>query len=52
MSDWPKTAKWLGDDERAILEERIRQDGIIGRMDTLNRKAIYRCLSDWKIYLR
>lgn len=52
MNNWPATAKWLKPNERAVLEERIRMDGIIGRMDVLDRKAIIRCLTDWKIYLR
>ncbi|OBT41015.1 hypothetical protein VE00_08240 [Pseudogymnoascus sp. WSF 3629] len=51
MNDWPATAKWLKPSEKAVLEERIRMDGIIGRMDVLDRKAIIRCLTDWKIYL-
>ena len=51
MSNWPATAKWLSPNEKAILTERIRQDGNIGRMDVLDRKAIIRCLTDWKAYL-
>jgi len=52
MNDWPGTAKWLRPREKAVLEERIRNDGIIGSMDKLDRKAIIRCLADWKIYLK
>lgn len=52
MNNWPATVKWLKPNEKAILAERIRQDGIIGRMDVLDRKAIIRCLTDWKVYLR
>ncbi|OAQ97104.1 hypothetical protein LLEC1_04367 [Akanthomyces lecanii] len=37
--------------ERAVLEGRIREDGIIGRMDVLDRKAMLRCATDWKVYL-
>ncbi|KAH8802594.1 major facilitator superfamily domain-containing protein [Xylogone sp. PMI_703] len=51
MNNWPATARWLKPNEKAVLEERIRKDGIIGRMDVLDRKAIIRCLTDWKIYL-
>ncbi|KAH6605469.1 hypothetical protein Trco_007176 [Trichoderma cornu-damae] len=51
MNNWPATAKWLKSNEKAALEERIRVDGIIGRMDVLDRKAVIRCLTDWKIYL-
>jgi MFS family permease len=52
MSNWPTSTKWLKEHERAVLKERIRQEGIIGRMDVLNRKAIIRCVTDWKVYLR
>ncbi|KAM0514435.1 hypothetical protein ACHAPE_006728 [Trichoderma viride] len=45
------TAKWLKPYEKAVLEERIRADGIIGRMDVLDRKAVIRCITDWKVYL-
>ncbi|CZR64839.1 related to nicotinamide mononucleotide permease [Phialocephala subalpina] len=51
MSNWPTTVKWLKPIEKAILARRIQQDGIIGRMDVLDRKALIRCLTDWKIYL-
>ncbi|KAL7952658.1 major facilitator superfamily domain-containing protein [Trichoderma compactum] len=51
MNNWPATAKWIKPSEKAFLEERIRLDGIIGRMDVLDRKAVIRCLTDWKIYL-
>ncbi|KAJ4163355.1 hypothetical protein LMH87_005090 [Akanthomyces muscarius] len=51
MTNWPASAKWLQASERAVLEGRIREDGIIGRMDVLDRKAIVRCATDWKVYL-
>ncbi|PTB77131.1 MFS general substrate transporter, partial [Trichoderma longibrachiatum ATCC 18648] len=51
MNNWPGTAKWLKPVEKDVLEERIRVDGIIGRMDILDRRAAIRCLTDWKIYL-
>lgn len=52
INNWPATAKWLKPYEKAVLEERIRVDGIIGRMDVLNRKSVIRCVTDWKVYLR
>lgn len=51
MSNWPRTTKWLSTHEKAILAERIRQDGMIGRMDVLDRKSVMRCLKDWKVYI-
>ncbi|KFY44871.1 hypothetical protein V494_01269 [Pseudogymnoascus sp. VKM F-4513 (FW-928)] len=50
MSDWPKTAKWLSDTERAILKAKIRGEGTIGTMDRLDSKAMRRILLDWKIW--
>jgi len=52
MSNFPATVKWLTPNEKAILAKRIRQDGMIGRMDVLNSKSVKRCLSDWKVYVR
>lgn len=51
MSDWPETAKWLSDTERAILKAKIRGDGIVGSMDRLDSKAMRRILLDWKIWV-
>lgn len=51
MSDWPETASWLTDDEKRTLAERIRVEGIIGRMDKLDRRAFIRCIKDWKIWI-
>ncbi|KAL6884470.1 major facilitator superfamily domain-containing protein [Trichoderma evansii] len=51
INNWPATAKWLKPYEKAVLEERIRADGIIGRMDVLDRNAVIRCITDWKVYL-
>lgn len=51
MSDWPETATWLTAEEKQILAERIRSEGIIGRMDKLDRRAFIRCITDWKIWI-
>ncbi|KAF8855514.1 MFS general substrate transporter [Acephala macrosclerotiorum] len=51
LPNWPATAKWLTDEERAVLAEKIRGEGLIGRMDELNLKAIKRIFFDWKIYI-
>lgn len=51
--DWPETADFLKEEEKALLALRLRQDGASGvaRMDTLDRKAIFRILKDWKIWI-
>lgn len=51
MSDWPETAKWLSPDEKLVLADRIRQDGMLGRMDRLDRRAIKRIVLDWKVWV-
>lgn len=51
VCNWPATAKWLKPEEKDALQHRIRNEGIIGRMDTLDRKAIVRCITDWKVYV-
>ncbi|QGA12527.1 hypothetical protein EYB26_000171 [Talaromyces marneffei] len=51
IADWPGQAKWLSADEKILLRARqIVQDGGLARMDRLDRKALFRILSDWKIY--
>lgn len=51
IADWPGQAKWLSADEKRLLRARqIVQDGGLARMDRLDRKALFRILSDWKIY--
>lgn len=52
VPNWPSTAKWLTTSERETLQHRIRQDGIVGRMDKLDQKAVIRCIRDWKVYVR
>lgn len=51
IADWPKQAKWLSADEKRLLAARqIVEDGGLARMDRLDRKALFRILTDWKIY--
>jgi hypothetical protein len=49
--DWPETSKFLSPEERALLLRRLREEAAEARMDTLDRKATKRILSDWKIYI-
>ncbi|KAH6672400.1 putative salicylate hydroxylase [Halenospora varia] len=51
LCDWPTTAKWLTSTEKDILAAKIRGQGMIGRMDTLNKKALIRIFLDWKMYV-
>lgn len=51
IPDWPETAKFLSDNERAMLVSRLAQDTGEARMDYLNKKAGKRIIRDWKIYL-
>lgn len=51
MPDWPETANFLTPDERVVIATRIRKEGITARMDRADRKALMRCLKDWKIWI-
>lgn len=48
--DWPETAKFLTDDERAMLIRKLSVDAGEARMDRLDSKSIKRTLLDWKIW--
>lgn len=48
--DWPETAKFLNEDERALLIARLAADQGEARMDRLDRRAAKRAFGDWKIY--
>lgn len=50
--DFPETAKFLSPEEKELLRKRMARDGgEIGRMDTLDRIALKRIFTDWKIYV-
>ncbi|KAL2355839.1 major facilitator superfamily domain-containing protein [Cryomyces antarcticus] len=49
--DWPATASWLTDADRALITRRIARDAGTCRMDKLNVKALRRCLLDWKVWV-
>lgn len=48
--DWPETAKFLNDAERAMLVKRLTADVGIAKMDRLDKRAAKRIWTDWKIY--
>jgi len=48
--DWPETAKFLNDEERALLVARLTLDAGEAQMNRLDKKAAKRIFSDWKIY--
>ncbi|KAH8892354.1 MFS general substrate transporter [Thozetella sp. PMI_491] len=48
--DWPETAKFLNEEERAILLSRIAEDVGDAKMDHLSKSATRRILKDPKIY--
>lgn len=51
VTDWPETAKFLNEEERALLLARLRADTGDARMDRLDKRATRRILLDPKIYL-
>ena len=52
IADWPEQARFLSDDEKALVARRIAADNAGGtaRMDKLDRPALKRIFSDWKIW--
>ncbi|KAL3469735.1 major facilitator superfamily domain-containing protein [Aspergillus californicus] len=49
--DWPDKARFLNDNERAILQSRLQGDQGVYRMDRLDKGAVMLVLKDVKIYL-
>ncbi|CAG7928947.1 unnamed protein product [Penicillium olsonii] len=49
--DWPEEASFLGERERTILLTRLGSENDMFPMNRLNRNAVWRILSDKKIYL-
>lgn len=50
VPDWPETASFLNEQERAILTARLANDQGECRMDRLDRNAVKRSFGDWKMY--
>lgn len=48
--DWPETATFLTDAERALLLKRLALDVGEARMDILNHRSAKRIFTDWKIW--
>ncbi|KAH7035474.1 major facilitator superfamily domain-containing protein [Microdochium trichocladiopsis] len=51
IPDWPETAGFLSDSERAMLISRLAADSGDAKMDHLDKRAARRVAKDWKIYL-
>ncbi|KAF2827419.1 MFS general substrate transporter [Ophiobolus disseminans] len=51
VTDWPETASFLNDQERALLLARLRADTGDAVMNRLDKRAAKRIFSDPKIYL-
>lgn len=51
VPDWPETASFLTDSERAMLVARLSDDSGEARMDRMDKAAFRRIMRDPKIYL-
>ena len=49
--DWPESATFLTETERALLIRRLAEDQGAARMNRLDRKSLKRVFSDPKVYL-
>src|SRR5258706_32250 len=52
IPDWPETAKFLNEEERAFLIRRLAADVGEAKMAKFDKKAIVRTVKDIKIWLR
>lgn len=50
IPDWPETAKFLTQEEKELLAARLAADVADAKMDRLDKRAVRRIFSDWKIY--
>ncbi|KAL8785862.1 MAG: hypothetical protein Q9195_008457 [Heterodermia aff. obscurata] len=50
LADWPEQAKFLTDEERALLLEKLSQSEGVAKMDRLDKDALRLVLRDWKIW--
>jgi hypothetical protein len=51
VTDWPETAKFLTEDERALLLARLSTDTGDAIMNRLDKRAARRIFTDPKMYL-
>lgn len=51
VTDWPETASFLNEEERALLISRLSADAGDAVMNRLDKRAAKRIFSDPKIYL-
>jgi MFS family permease len=49
--DWPETASFLNDDERALLIRKLHIDGGFATMNRFDSKSAKRTFLDWKIWV-
>jgi len=49
--DWPETAKFLNEEERALLLARLAADTGEANMNRLDKNARKRVFGDWKVYV-
>ncbi|RGB40947.1 major facilitator superfamily domain-containing protein [Rhizophagus diaphanus] len=51
LSNYPEKTKWLRDEERKYVVERLKYDAGKAHVAHFNKKQIYAALTDWKVYL-
>ncbi|KAK4556377.1 hypothetical protein LTR86_006521 [Recurvomyces mirabilis] len=49
--DWPEKAKFLTDDEKTLLIARLSADVADAKMNQLDKPAVRRIFTDWKMYV-
>jgi hypothetical protein len=51
IPDWPETARFLNEEERAMVVSRLAADVADAQMNRLDKSAAKRIFKDWKIYI-
>jgi hypothetical protein len=49
--NWPENSKFLNEEERAMLVQKLLSDAGNAHMNRLDRNAARRVFTDWKIYV-
>lgn len=51
LPTWPDRASFLSNEDRDTLQLALTKDTNLAAMDRLDRKALQRCLLDWKTWV-
>jgi hypothetical protein len=50
LVDWPEEGHFLSDEEKLLLDARLKESAQDVKMDRLDKQALKAIFTDWKIY--